>query len=73
MKQKMIIPTTVIFLIFVLLFIPTGTKITKADSGCQLLPIPLMPMIHIPCAPPKIEKCQIQIPVSGMDIADVKC
>ena len=68
----MIIPTTVIFLIFILLFIPTGTKITKADSGCRLHPIPIMPMIHISCAP-TIKKCQIQIPVSGMDIADVKC
>jgi len=71
MKQKIMIPTAVIFLIFVLFFIPTGTKITKADSECQLHPIPIMPMIHISCAPPKIKNCQM--PVSGMEIAEVKC
>jgi hypothetical protein len=70
----MIIPASVIFLIFALLFIPTGTRITKADSGCLALPIPSMPMIHILCAPTKkIEKCETQVPLSGMEIAEVKC
>jgi hypothetical protein len=71
MQQKMIIPTTVILLIFVLLFIPIGTKLTKADSGCYPLPIPHMPFIHIPCTPPKNEKCLV--PLSGMDVAEVRC
>ena len=68
MRDKIII-TTVILLIFILLFIPTGITITKAENKCVRLPIPFMSFF--PCAHPNSAKCIL--PGSAMTFINATC
>jgi len=69
MYQKLIIATSFMFLIFILYFIPAVAAVTKADNGCQQLPMPFISSIR--CLPESVPSCVY--PGGAMTISISKC